>query len=191
MCSYIIRVLDQTVGLNMCYYFCNSQGAGAVSSQILRTVALQLLRCNLDLASLIANEYVYRGSNCGMAQLRVLIPQILELLPCTRIVIDGLDECSIDDQKTILKELQALCLRPTIRCKLLFSSRQEVYIREKLSGKPHIPLEKRDEVESDIRLFVRYKMTQLRTSNRTLLKKIESLLVEKANGESSPEFTCV
>jgi hypothetical protein len=187
MCSHIIKVLDQIPGLSPCYYFCNSQGAGTVCSQILRTVALQLLRCNPDLASLIANEYVYRGSNCGMAQLRVLIPQILEVVTYTRIVIDGLDECSLDDQRAVLKEVQCLCLRPMIRCKVLFSSRREVYIREKLSGNQHISLEERDEVELDIRLFVKYKMTKLRTSNRNLLKRIESLLIEKANGESSNE----
>src|SRR5277367_5035537 len=134
MCSHIIGVLQQRPKLNTCYYFCNSQGASTICSQILRTIALQLLRRHLDLASLIANEYVYRGSNCGIAQLRVLIPQILELVPYTRIVIDGLDECSMDDQKAILKELQSLCLRPIILCKVLLSSRQEVYIREKLSG---------------------------------------------------------
>lgn len=189
ICSHIIGVLQQIPRLNTCYFFCNSQGAGTVCSQILRTVALQLLRRSMELASLIANEYVYRGSNCGMAQLRVLIPQLLELVPYTRVVIDGLDECSIDDQKTVIKEVQSLCLRPTIRCKILFSSRQEVYIREKLSGNPHIPLEKREEVESDIQLFVKYKMTQLRTSDRNLLKKLESLLVEKANGDSSYEST--
>jgi hypothetical protein len=183
MCSHLIGVLQQIPGLNTCYYFCNSQGAGTVCSQILRTVALQLLRRNIELASLIANEYVYRGSNCGMAQLRLLIPQLLELVSYTRIVIDGLDECLEDDQKAVLKEVQSLCLRATIRCKVLFSSRQEVLIREKLSGNPHIPLEKREEVESDIRLFVKYKMTQLRTSDRNLLNKIESLLVEKANGK--------
>lgn len=187
MCSYIIRVLCQEPRLCPCYYFCNSQAPGTVCSQILRTVALQLLRRHLDLASLIANEYVYRGSNCGMAQLRVLMPQILEVVPYTRIVIDGLDECSIDDQKAVLRELQAICLCPIIRCKVLFSSRREVCIREKLSGNPHIALEERDEVESDIRLFVKCKVAKLRTSNRDLLKKIESLLVERADGNSPNE----
>lgn len=185
MCSHIIGVLERTPGLTTCYYFCNSQDPGMVCSQILRTIALQLLRRYLDLASLIANQYVYRGSNCGVAQLRVLIPQLLELVPYTRIVIDGLDECSIDDQGTVLKELQSLCLRSTIFCKILFSSRQEVYIRDKLSGSLSISLEKRDEVESDIRLFVKYKITKLRTSDQDILKKIESLLVEKANGKRS------
>ena len=145
MCSHIIRVLDKVPELSVCYYFCNSLGAGTVCGQILKTVALQLLRRHLDLASLIVNEYVDRLLNCSMKQLRVLIPQILEIVPCTRIIIDGLDECSMSDQKEVLKELQSLCLRPSIRCKILISSRREVYIREKLSSSQHIPLEEREE----------------------------------------------
>jgi hypothetical protein len=185
MCSHIIQVLDRGPGLSPCYYFCNSQAPGTVCSQILRTIVIQLLRRHLDLASLIANEYVYRGSNCGMAQLRVLVPQVLEVVPYTRIVIDGLDECSIDDQKAVLRELQAIYLRPVIRCKVLFSSRREVCIREKLSGNPHLVLEGRDEVESDIRLFVKCKVAKLRTSNRDLLRRIELLLADRADGNSS------
>src|SRR5450432_948363 len=104
MYSYIIGVLERTLGLTTCYYFCNSQDPSTVCSQILRTIVLQLLRRHLDLASHIANQYMYRGSNHGMAQLRVLVPQLLELIPYTRIVIDRLDKCSIDDQKTMLKE---------------------------------------------------------------------------------------
>jgi hypothetical protein len=151
---------------------------------MLKTVVLQLLRRHPDLASLIANEYVDRLLNCSMKQLRVLIPQILELVPYTRIVIDGLDECSIGDQKEVLKEIPYLCLRSTIRCKILVASRREVYIREKLSGSQHISLEDREEVETDIRLYVKYKMTKLCTPNLDLLTEIESLLMEKANGDN-------
>jgi hypothetical protein len=148
-------------------------------------MALQLLRSHLDLASLIVNEYVDRLLNCSTKQLRILIPQILELVPCTRLVIDGLDECSLGDQKEVLREIQSLCVRPSVRCKILISSRREVYIREKLSSSQHIPLEEREEVQSDIRLYVKYKMTKLRTSNVDLRSEIESLLVEKANGNIS------
>ncbi len=169
---------------SVCYYFCNSLGAGTVCSQILKTVALQLLRKHLDLASLIVNEYVDRLLNCSIKQLRVLISQMLELVPYARIIIDGLDECSLSDQKLVLKELQSLCLRPSIRCKILFSSRREVHILEKLAGSQHIPFEEQEEVQSDIRLYVKYKMTKLRISNVDLLKEIESILVEKANGDT-------
>jgi hypothetical protein len=191
MCSYIIKVLEQTPGLSTCYYFCNSLNAGTICSQILKTVALQLLRRHIDLASLIVHEFINRGSNCGMAQLRILVPQLLETIPYTRIVIDGLDECSKEDQRMILKELQSLCLGLKTHCKVLISSRREVYLHEKLSGNQHISLEELEEVESDIRLYVKYKMIKLRTSDGNLLRKIESLLVENADGEDSDKFAFV
>jgi hypothetical protein len=184
MCSYMIKVLETIPGLSPCYYFCNSKELTNICDQILRTIALQLLRGHLDLASLIANQFVYRGYTCGMAQLRNLIPQLLEIVPHTRIVIDGIDECSNESQRAIIKELQALCLSPVPHCKILFSSRKEVHIYEKLSGKPQIPLDSREEVESDIRLYVKYKIRQLRTSDADLMSRIESNLVEKANGEN-------
>src|SRR5947208_356021 len=76
MCSYVVEVLSQKSDLNTCYYFCNSQDTANVSDQILRTIALQLLRQHPDLASLICNEFVYRGPLCGMSQLKTLIPQL-------------------------------------------------------------------------------------------------------------------
>lgn len=184
MCSYLASVLFDTSELHTCYYFCNSHDPGHVPHQILRTICLQLLRKNLDLASLISNEYVYRGVNCGLAQLRVLVPQLIELMPRTRIIIDGLDECSLEYQRSALKELQTTCLGAEHRCKLLIASRREVAISEKLSSKPQINLDGRNEVNTDIRSFVRYKTTKLRSSNTDLLKRVESVLVEKANGNS-------
>jgi hypothetical protein len=149
-------------------------------------MSLQLLRFNLDLASLIANQFVYRGLPCGMVQLRELVPQLLQTTSYTRVVIDGVDECSRDDQKTILKEINALCVGPEMPSKVLYSSRKEVDIRDKLFGKPQIPLDGRHEVELDIRLYVRNKIRQLRTSDTELLNRIESILTRKANGEVNP-----
>jgi len=187
MCSYIIRFISETRGLSSCYYFCRSQDTKTVSSHILKTVVLQLLRQHIDLASLIANEFVYCGSSCGITHLKILVAKLLEIVPFTRIIIDGIDECSNEDQKTILRELQAICFGPNVRCKILFSSRREVYIREKLSGKPEIPLDGRMEVECDIRSFVKYNIKKLRTSDELLLGRLESILAEKANGRRSLE----
>lgn len=188
MCSYIIQSLADVLSLNTCYYFCNSHESGNISHKVLRTVAIQLLRRHLDIASLIANEFVYRGLNCGLSQLRVLIPQMLEIVPDTRILMDGLDECSPENQRAVLKDIQAICVGPEIRCKVLFSSRREVPIYEKLSSKPQILLDGREEVDSDIRSYVKYKVTKLRTSDENLLNMIESILVEKANGNVNPRM---
>jgi hypothetical protein len=117
-----------------------------------------------------------------MAQLRILIPQLLEIMPNTRIIIDGLDECATESQRAVLKDLQTLCLGPERRCRLLISSRRDVTISERLSQKPQILLDGRGEVDTDIRSFVKYKIAPLRTSDKELLKRIETILVEKANG---------
>jgi len=183
MCSYIVKTLLEMPDTATLYYFCNSQDGDNVCLPILKTFSLQLLRQHQDAASLIANEFVYKAKNCGLQELRSLVPQLLQISPCTRIVVDGLDECSKHGQKTILKELQDICLSWNSHCKIIFSSRKEAYLTEKLAAKSQISLDGHVKVESDIRLFVKYKMRQLRTSDASLLDMIESLLVDKANGK--------
>lgn len=184
MCSFIIKELIGIEGSTTCYFFCNNQEAGNISSQLLTIIILQILRQHPEISTLIANEYVYRGANCGMAQLRTLVPQLLMIVPFIRIVVDGVDECSTQNQKSVLKELRALCTGPDLRCKVLFSSRREVHIREQLS-KRQICLDGRPEVDCDIRSFVRYKISELQTSDQQLPEKIESILVQKANGDTT------
>ena len=166
-----------------CYYFCNSQDTGNVCQQVLTIIVLQILRQHPDICTLIANEFVYRGVSCGMAQLRILIPQLLQIISYTRIVVDGIDECSKENQKAVLKELQAVCIGPITHCKVLFSSQRDVHIRQTLSEQPQISLDGRQEVDWDIRSFVNYEIMKLHTSDRDLLDRIESILVEKANGD--------
>ena len=185
MCSYIVQTLTNTPGLTICYYFCNSQDSGNISQQILAIIVLHILRQHPDICTLIANEFVYRGVSCGTTQLRVLVPQLLEIAANTRIIIDGIDECSKENQKAILKELEAIYTGTATRCKVLFSSRREVHIYKKLSQQPRISLDERQEVDWDISSFVKYKITKLRTSDQGLLDRIELVLVEKANGEDS------
>jgi hypothetical protein len=120
-----------------------------------------------------------------MAQLRILVPQLLEITSYTRIVIDGIDECSKENQKAILKELEVLCTGLVTPCKVLYSSRREVHIYKKLSEQPRISLDGRQEVDWDIRSFLKYKITRLCTSDQDLLGRIESVLMERANGQNS------
>lgn len=184
MCSYIVQEVfgRRSNHTNFSYYFCDSHDFGNISTRILRTITLQLLKRNLDLASLICHEYLYTGLTCGTRELRSLILQFLQIVPSTKIVIDGLDECSYDDQKSVLKVLRGLCSEEHIDCKVMFSSRKEVHIGDKLSKKPQICLDRRDEVELDIHVYVKHKMMKLRTEDKELLDRIESILVKKANG---------
>jgi hypothetical protein len=123
--------------------------------------------------------------NCGLKELKILMPQLLELSPCTRIIIDGIDECSKENQLNVLRNMQNLCLGDISRCKILFSSRKEAHLAEKLSKKPQICLDDRREVASDIRKYVKSNVESLRTSDTVLSNKIETILVDKANGRFS------
>jgi hypothetical protein len=182
MCSYLVQFLRDTPGLTSCYYFVPSLDTGSVCERIFITICLQILRQHPDTRTLIANEFVYQGLSCAMSQLKSLVPKLLAIIGNTRIVVDGIDECSRENQKLILKDLQNVCTGQNMHCKILLSSRRESHILEKLEGKPNISLDERQEVDYDIRTFVKHKMTKIRTSNQELLNRLERILVEKANG---------
>lgn len=183
MCSYMIHTLTNIPNLTTCYYFCHSQDSGNVCCQILTIIVLQILRQHPEVSTLIANEFVYCAVSCGMNQLKILVPKLLDIVGYARIVVDGIDECSRENQKAILKELPAICTGSALHCKILFSSRREPFILEKLLDKPQLLLDGRQEVDSDIRSFVKYKTEKFSTENQQLLDEIESILVEKANGQ--------
>lgn len=189
MCTSLIDLLEKVKPLNVCYYFCSNQDDGwdNPSERVLGIIAIQLLRAHPELASLITNEFVSRGLSSSLAQLRVLIPKLLEIQPCTRIVVDGIDECSKVGQKALLKELQATCLSPKLCCKILFSSRKEPSIKAELHKKPKISLDENDKVESDIQRYVAHKIQLLQSKfegelEPDLFNNIARSLAGKADG---------
>lgn len=182
MCSYIIQMLMDTPDLTCCYYFVRSSSQENICRHILAIIVLQLIAQHPDICTLIANKYAYSGATSGMTQLRVLVPELLELVPYTRIVIDGIDECSEENQKSVLKELQMAC-KAKNSVKVLFSSRKEIQIYQRLSTQPKILLDKCQEVDLDIQDFIEYSMAKLRTSDQNLQSKIKQILIKKANGD--------
>jgi len=182
-CSFIVQELLKRPNLTTCYYFCNNQEEGNICLGILSIIVLQLLRQHPVLSTLIAHEYAYGGSPCGVSQLRRLVPQLLAIIGYTRVVVDGIDECPKADQKAILKEFQALCTGPSSHCKVLFSSRRDADIQARLSKQPQIPLQRRGEGDSDIRSFVKNELSKFHTSDQKVLDILEAILIEKADGE--------
>jgi hypothetical protein len=109
---------------------------------------------------------------------------MLEVIPCTRLVVDGLDECSHENQKKILKETQALRINSKLHLKILFSSREEVCIAAKLRGKPSISLsESRENVDRDIQSYVHHAFGKLQNKFQAMhLSEVESIVVERSKG---------
>ncbi|PVH68513.1 hypothetical protein DL98DRAFT_599456 [Cadophora sp. DSE1049] len=182
MCSYIVSRLSGMPNIDVLSFFCTSQDLDDSCSLILRTIALQVLRQHPDLTSLVCNEFVYKGVGCVLAQLRILIPRMLETAPCVRLVIDGIDETSKETRRLILKELQSVCFGRNLNTKILFSSRREAHLAGRLAGKPQILLDGSEGVTSDIRLYVEYKIRRIKTSNIDLLDRIKLKLLRNAKG---------
>lgn len=170
----------------MAYYFCNNHtDSKDLRSQILRCLVLQLLRQHLDLAPHVFENYANRGYNPSIQQLRNLLPELLDVIPTTRIIIDGLDECQEKLQRPIMQELLALFKSSDGHSKILFSSREGIEISRVLRRKKYISLrdEKKD-VDTDIELFTRQSLLELRErfSNKEM-DNVEKTIVNKANGQ--------
>ncbi|KAH7355162.1 hypothetical protein BKA65DRAFT_581895 [Rhexocercosporidium sp. MPI-PUGE-AT-0058] len=189
MCTVVIDNLDKIESLNVCYYFCDNQDDGRdnPSERVLGVIATQLLRAHPELASLITNEFILPGLSSSLAQLRTLIPKLLELQPYTRIIIDGIDECSKIGQKSLVNELQSTCLGPKLHSKILISSRKEPTINSKLEKKPKICLDENGKVETDIRRYIDHKIQQIQSNfvgelEPKIFTQIASSVADKADG---------
>lgn len=172
--------------MTVAYYFCNSHtDSKDLCSQILRCLGLQLLRHHLDLAPHVSENYANRGYNPSMQQLRNLLPELLDVIPAIRIIIDGLDECQEKLQRSIMQELLSLLKSSDGHCKILFSSREGIEISRFLRRKQYISLkdEKKD-VNTDIQLFTHQSLIELRERFSTKeMDDIERIIVQKANGQ--------
>jgi hypothetical protein len=155
-------------------------------TQILKILTLQLLQVNIDSASLVADKYASRNT-ATLVQLRKVLPELIATVPATRIIIDGLDECRVADQKAILNELFRLMKLSGDRCKLLISSRKNACIESVLGKKPTIFLSEHDQrasIDMDIRLHVHEELMTLRERfDPAVIDKIEQIVVNKAAGK--------
>jgi hypothetical protein len=178
--------VDQNYSL--IYYFCDSTtNSKDICTQILKNLVLQLLQANIELASHVADKYACLRPTATLAQVRKVLPELIETVPATRIIIDGLDECGTADQETILNELLLLMNRSGDRCKLLISSRENARIQRLLGKKPTIFLSEQDQrtsIDIDIRLHVHEKLMALQERfDPAVIDEVEQFVVNKATGK--------
>lgn len=185
MSTYVIKYLQEQGGVTTAYHICNSHTTGKnLLSDILRSIADQLLRANLDLAPYIFDNYANKGLAPSVVRLRKLIPELIGTVSSVRIIIDGLDEYPEHDQRAILTDLLSLSKSPGGNCRVLFSNRESTLISRTLGGKPTISLRDQDvDISSDIRLHVHARLKEFRALyGNHLINKIEEDIVSKADG---------
>lgn len=154
----------------------------------MRSLTLQLLRQNIELAGYVFENYANRGFPPSVAHLRTLLKNLLSTIPTTRICIDGLDEYPPGEQRSILQELLTLAKQPGAHCRILFSSRDVNNIRKALEKKPTISFrDEKDALDKDIQAYVHGAVVELRERFKThpqLIDEIKSRIIAKADGKT-------
>jgi len=119
-------------------------------------------------------------------ELGKLLMRLSRHFDCVMVIIDGLDECSLADERSAtLQLLSKICAPEHGNIRAVFTSRDEIDIRSQLSECKNIPIAARG---TDLELFVAAGI-ESRISNKTLRLKDLSLketiidgIVSKANG---------
>ena len=169
------------------YYFCGQKASiGDRCASVLRTLAVQLLRQDLDMAPLVHQAYLQKGAALSMAGMRKLLKELLSNAVNTHIILDGIDECDIDNQSNILKSLFELQKHAGDSCRVLVSSRDEPLIRKALSHKPHLVLDQK--TTEGLNIYIKTSVEDLRDEldpsgfDSFLFERLENRLKNKAKG---------
>jgi hypothetical protein len=152
---------------------------------VLKTIALQLVRNSSELTALVADKYASIGTTSSLSQIKKLLPELFDVLPSVRIVIDGLDKCPVaEQQKDILKELGGLQRLAKNCCKILISSRENRIIGKVMKATPILSLIIEEmNINNDIKLYVHETLSELReTFGEEVIEGIEKTIVKKADG---------
>ncbi|PSN61329.1 hypothetical protein BS50DRAFT_534675 [Corynespora cassiicola Philippines] len=197
ICSSVVRHAADD-GVNIFYYFCSYLGRIAEnSSRLLRSVAAQIVQKHQDLAIHVYENYCQSHPVPTRKGLMSLLPELLEGLGTARIVVDGIDEWAIGEQKEALRDLTRLVsLDPSLYvCKILVASRDTLDIsrilRKKGSRAALVSLSDEKEnlaINNSIQNFIKHKLANLPdhfselSPDAVALEKVREVLLTKSDG---------
>lgn len=172
------------------YYFCSQSSGPDSCSLILRTLANQLVRENLDLAPLIHHAYRQKGSTLSSPAMKKMLKVVLSTVKSTRIILDGVDECDYNVQKEVLSSLIELQKHAGENCKILVSSRETPEIKKAMEINKAVPAKMHMKLDGKtaeaLHLYIQERVKMLKESfpnhDPGLFQRVEQRLQEKADG---------
>lgn len=142
LCSLIVQNSEIHPDRSTIYYFCGERPSDKDAfNALLRTLAVQLLRQNLELAPLIHQAFVQKGQGPSVPTMKKVLREIVFSVKALRMVLDGIDEWDQMAQRDTLKMLSELQKHGGNNCKLLVSSRKEPSIGKSMPQKAHMHIE--------------------------------------------------
>lgn len=160
-CSQLVDYIQKRQNIQAAFYFCKyNLNTSDICTNVIRTVAVQLIHSYPDLVTYVYRSYVDSVRNTSIKRMKDLLREILSSLTTCRIVLDGIDECSVEQQKEIISTFLSLQDSAAESCKVLFSSRNdESHIKRLLSRKTVIHL--KGQTDDAIALYVNQKVDEL------------------------------
>ena len=156
-------------------------------TDILKNFITQILKANTDLAPYILETFANHGQLPSRRVLERIFEQIVDSTTHLRIIVDGLDECSREDQEDILYNLGKVKGPSTGSHKLLICSRNI----ESMAALSHafsvIRLEDNlEHVHLTIASYVRTRLESLGNRFTTsIIRRLENQILVKANGKGA------
>ncbi|KIW21374.1 hypothetical protein PV08_01954 [Exophiala spinifera] len=186
--SYIIdKLQNDSKTITIAYIICNSYTSGKnILSETMRGLAAQLLRANPDIMPYAFDNYANKALPPSVSHVRKLLSEILGMIPETFLFIDGLDEYTESQQRSILTEVLPLTRVTGGTCKVLLSSRDVPSISKRMKSKPRISL--RDEysgVEEDIQKYLAEELQEIKErfeGKENEMEEIIEVIALKADG---------
>jgi hypothetical protein len=175
------EIRDSTTGVAWVYCSYRSRGEQTADT-LLGSILKQLVRSEtphvVDLVIKFKQQYATRGTKPTADDLRRVLFSVLAELSTTYIVVDALDECSVDGgtRSQLLEHLRALQHKTDLR--LLITSRHIPDIVEKFKKNPRIEIRAHD---GDIRSFIAGQLFRLpRCVQRD--SELQGMIQEKITG---------
>lgn len=185
-------------GANVLYYFCSYLGHSATDSfRLLRSLTTQIVQKHHDLGVYVYDNYCQSSSVPTQKVLLSLLLELLQGLGSVRIVVDGIEEWAVTEQKEAVKNLTQLVSTNSSShtCKILIASRDTLEIsrmlRKKGSRATSVSLSDEDEIlriNNSITSLIEKKFVNLPDYFSDLdpdlatLAKVKQALLTKANG---------
>ena len=135
----------------------------------------------------VHRKYVDIAQTTSMKRMKALLSDILAVVKSCRIILDGIDECNVEQQKAIISTFLSFQNEAADSCKILFSSRNdESHIARQLCRKTVISL--RGQTDEAIAIYAKKKIGELSQVfeglNENLLADMQRQICSRAEGTS-------
>ncbi|KAF5724312.1 NACHT domain-containing protein [Fusarium mundagurra] len=188
LCSQLIYFLRSDPSRNCLFFFCDFHTTShSVTSQVLKSLCIQMVDLKPELASFIYDECIATGSKPSITCLKQLTSKLLAAFQDIRIIIDGIDEVDNTRHRDLIKTLASIS-EAQDNCKLIFSSQDVPSIRVHLKKKPALCMaDQSTYVAKDLDIIVSASLEELNDRHDgvipdQVLAGVKEAILERAQG---------